>query len=80
MSAPMEWRYSRMKDGQPFSVPAISFLGAELEAQIGWDTKDWAKQPVFGEWMTLKVEEEKDEEEPEAEEVQEDTESEAKKK
>ena len=61
-------------------MPAISFLGAELEAQVGWDTKDWAKQPVFGEWMTLKLEKEKDEEEPEVEEAEEDTDSKGKKK
>ena len=61
-------------------MPAISFLGAELEAQIGWDTTDWAKQPVFGEWMTLKLEKEKDEKEPEAEEALEDTEGKGKRK
>ena len=79
-SAPLEWRYSRIKDGRPFSVPAISFLGAELEAQIGWDTKNWAKQPVFGEWMTLKLEKEKDGKEPQAEEAREDTEGKGKRR
>jgi len=66
----MEWRYSRIKDGAPFSVPAISFLGAELEAQICWDTKEWAKQLVFGEWMTLRVEEEDYSQSSESEEEQ----------
>lgn len=52
---PMQWRYSKVGEGDTFEVSALQFLTKEIGFQVGWRVD--GSQPVFGEWVNLTVEE-----------------------
>lgn len=54
-SAPASWRYSNLKKDGTFQSSAINFLKPEMHYQIGWKTGEWARQPIFGEWVATTI-------------------------
>lgn len=58
-AAPMQWRYSKLSEGDTFSVPALTFLAKEMGFQVGWRANS-KTQPIFGEWVNVTVENEEE--------------------
>lgn len=52
-SQPHQWRYAKLTSDETFLSEASSFPTPNIGFQVGWIVKSWTKEPVFGEWVEI---------------------------